>query len=336
MTVLAREIHLARRPRGVPEPADYRFVTRELPDPGPGEVMVRNVALSVDPYMRPRMNDTPSYIPPFELDRPMLGGAVGEVVRSRDPELPEGTVVVHDLGWRDHAVLPGSAVTAIDPGPRPWSYHLGVLGLAGFTAYVGLFRVARLQPGEAVFVSAAGGAVGGLAGQFARLAGASRVVGSAGSEEKVRYAVEELGFDEAFNYRDGKLVRRLREAFPDGFDVYFDNVGGDHLAAALEVINDFGRMVLCGTISIYNATEVPLIPGRLYRATTKRLRLEGFIATDHEDLRPEFERRVGAWLDDGRLSYREHVTDGLDNMPDAFAGMLAGENLGKAVVDVSD
>lgn len=311
---------------------DYRLVERELPDPADHEVLVRNVALSIDPYMRPRMNDVPSYIPAFELDQPMLGGAVGEVVRSRDPRVPEGSMVVHDLGWREHSIVPVDDVRIIPPGGHPPSYYLGVLGMPGLTAYAGLFDVARFKAGDAVFVSAVGGAVGGLAGQFARLAGASRVVGSAGTAEKVRYAVEELGFDDAFNYKDGKLTKQLAHAFPDGFDVYFDNVGGDHLAAALEVINWYGRMALCGAVSVYNATEMPVIPGRLFRAIGKRLTLQGFIVFDHHDLIPEFEERVGGWLDSGQLTYREHVTDGLDQMSAAFAGMLAGDNTGKAVI----
>lgn len=331
----ATEIHLARRPRGVPVDEDYRFVTLDLPDPAPGEVLVRNVALSVDPYMRPRMNDVPSYIPPYELDRPMLGGAVGEVMASADERVPVGAVVVHDLGWRDAAVVRASDATVVDPGERPWSYHLGVLGMPGLTAYVGLFDVARVRAGDAVLVSSAGGAVGGLVGQFARIAGARRVVGSAGSDVKVQYAVEKLGFDEVLNYREGHLTRRLAQAFPEGFDVYFDNVGGDHLAAALEIISDHGRIALCGASSVYTATEIPQIPGRLFRATTKRLRLEGFIVTDHEHRRPEFESRVGTWLDQGVLHYREQVTEGLENMPKAFASMLTGRNVGKAIVRTS-
>lgn len=330
-----REIHLARRPRGVPVDEDYRFVERELRDPRDGEVLIRNVALSIDPYMRPRMNDVPSYIPAFELDRPMLGGAVGEVLQSRDARVPEGSLVVHDLGWREHAVVGAADVRVVQPGQRPASYYLGVLGMPGLTAYAGLFDVAQLQEGDAVFVSAAGGAVGGLAGQFARLAGASRVVGSAGTEEKVRYAVETLGFDDAFNYKDGKLAQQLAHAFPEGFDVYFDNVGGDHLAAALEVINWHGRIALCGAVSVYNSTEVPMIPGRLFRAIGKRLKLQGFIVFDHDHLIPEFEARVGQWLESGQLVYREHVTDGLDQMPSAFVGMLAGENTGKAVINLT-
>ncbi|KAA1400250.1 NADP-dependent oxidoreductase [Aeromicrobium ginsengisoli] len=332
MTQKTREFHLARRPHGVPVADDYRLVERELPDPAEGDVLIRNVALSIDPYMRPRMNDVPSYIPPFQIDEPMPGGAVGEVIASHDPRVPEGSMVVHDHGWREHAIARADEVRVIEPGGHPWTYYLGVLGMPGLTAYAGLFDVASFTAGEAVFVSAAGGAVGGLAGQFARLAGASRVVGSAGTQDKVRYAVETLGFDHAFNYKDGKLTKQLAQAFPGGFDVYFDNVGGDHLAAALEVINWYGRMALCGAVSVYTATEVPMIPGRLFRAIGKRLRLQGFIVFDHNHLIPEFETRVGAWLDSGELVYREHVTDGLEQMPSAFAGMLAGDNTGKAVI----
>ncbi len=332
MAIDTREIHLARRPHGLPQDEDFAVVTRQLPDLEPGQVLVRNDYLSVDPYMRPRMNDVKSYIPPFELGKALDGGAIGTVIESADEDIAVGTVVSHGLGWREHAVLRSKWVRVIDDESVPASYHLGVLGMPGMTAFVGLFDIAAFKPGDAVFVSGAAGAVGGLVGQFAKLAGASRVIGSAGSAEKVAFLQEEFGFDAALNYRDGDLVDQLAAAAPEGFDVYFDNVGGDHLAAALETINDHGRMALCGTVSSYNATGSQTVPGNMFRAVGKRLTMRGFIVSDHEQRRAEFEQQVTAWLQAGELTYRETFIDGLDQMIEGFRGLLTGANTGKMVV----
>jgi len=332
MTITTREIHLAQRPSGLPGPETYRFVERELRELRDGDVLVENVVLSVDPYMRPRMNDVKSYVPPFRLDHALDGGAIGRVVESRSERLPVGSLVRHQLGWREHAVVAERFAQPVELNGHPSSYYLGVLGMPGLTAYAGLFDVAAFKAGDAVFVSAAAGAVGSLVGQFARLAGAERVVGSAGSAEKVALLVDELGFDAALDYRESPIEPQLAAAFPDGFDVYFDNVGGDHLAAALEHIREWGRIALCGSISGYNEAGTPMLPGNMFKAIGKRLTMRGFIASDHGDLREEFEAVVGQWLTEGAVVYRETAWEGLDALPEAFAGMLTGSNVGKAYV----
>jgi len=337
MPVQSREILLAARPAGEPVESDFRLVPTELPDPEPGQVLVRNLVMSVDPYMRGRMNDVPSYVPPWQLGEPFDGGAVGEVIASAAPELPVGSLVLHGLGWREHALLPAAQARRLEPlEGLSSSRYLGVLGMPGLTAYAGLFEVGAFQPGDAVFVSGAAGAVGSLVGQFARLRGAGRVVGSAGSAEKVRYLTEELGFDAAFDYHDGPVRTLLREAAPDGIDVYFDNVGGEHLEAAIGAFRLRGRAALCGAISSYNDTEPAPGPRNLALAIGKRLTLRGFLVGDHGQLRDEFAGAVGGWLRLGKLVTRETVTIGLDNAVPAFIGMLRGANTGKMVVRLAD
>src|SRR5436853_1390376 len=250
--------------------------------------------MSVDPYMRGRMNDVESYVPPFELGAALDGGAVGEVVRSEDPSFSPGDLVLHGLGWRDHALAPARQVRKIDTALAPPQAYLGILGMPGLTAYAGLVEVAGLREGDVVFVSGAAGAVGGIAGQIAKLRG-HRVIGSAGSPEKVSYVKDELGFDDAFNYRDGPVAELLAAVAPDGIDVYFDNVGGDHLEAAIGVLNDFGRAAMCGAISGYDG-ERPPGPRNMHLAVGKRLTLRGFIVGDHRHLRADFMREVGTWL----------------------------------------
>ncbi len=330
---LSREVHLADRPAGEPKPSDFRLVEVELPDPGPGELLVRNGWMSVDPYMRGRMNDAQSYVPPFKLDAPLEGGAVGQVVASGDERFSEGQYVLHMLGWREYALVPAGQARPIDPELAAPSAYLGVLGMPGLTAYVGLFDIAGLREGDIVFVSGAAGAVGSLAGQLAKVKG-SRVIGSAGSAEKVTFLKDELGFDAAFNYKDGDVYALLREAAPDGIDVYFDNVGTEHLEAALALMRDNGRVAMCGAISMYNATELPPGPRSLPNVVRRRLMLRGFIVSDHFDRMDDFAREVGGWLREGRIRYRETVVEGLEHAPDAFIGLLRGENLGKMVVRI--
>jgi NADPH-dependent curcumin reductase CurA len=325
-----REIHLASRPSGWPTHENFRTVEVELGDPGPGEVLVRNTFMSVDPYMRGRMNDAKSYVPPFRLDSPLDGGAVGEVVVSGDDSLRPGDTVLHQAGWREHAVLPASGVRKVDTSSLSASAYLGVLGMPGLTAYVGLTRIAQLKEGDTVFVSGAAGAVGSVVGQLARLLGAGKVVGSAGSPEKVRWLTEELGFDAAFDYHDGKVARQLAEHGP--VDVYFDNVGGDHLEAAIFHMADFGRIALCGAIAGYNASEPVPGPRNMMMVVAKRLLLRGFIVSDHGEATGEFYRKAGAWVADGSLRHRETVVDGLDHAVDAFLGLHKGENTGKMLV----
>src|SRR5579884_4030071 len=300
MSHTSREIQLASRPQGDPKPDNFRLVEVEVPDPGPGQLLVRNQWMSVDPYMRGRMNDVKSYVPPFAIDAPLEGGAVGEVVASADERLSEGQTVLHQLGWREFALVPADQARPVDTDLTPGSAYLGVLGMPGLTAYVGLLDIAQLRDGDVVFVSAAAGAVGSLAGQIARLRGC-RTVGSAGSPEKVAFLREELGFDAAFNYRDGDARVLLKEAAPDGIDVYFDNVGGDQLEAAIFAMRRYGRVALCGAISIYNATSPPAGIRNLGLAIGKRLNLRGYIISDHFDRFPDFVREVGGWLAEGKI-----------------------------------
>jgi len=333
VSIRTREWQLAARPEGEPSPDDFRLVELERPDPGEGQVAVRMIAMSVDPYMRGRMRLGPSYAPPWEIGETMQGGAVGRVVASRAPDVPEGALVLTDAAWRDVAVLDARAVTRLPDGDVSPSYYLGVLGMPGLTAYAGLFRVAGFRAGDAVFVSGAAGAVGSLVGQFARLRGASAVIGSAGSPEKVRWLREELGFSAAFDYHDGPVAELLRAAAPDGIDVYFDNVGGDHLEAAMAALHVHGRAALCGAISTYNATEPPPGPRNFSGLmVAKRLRLEGFLVGDHVDLRTEFLENVTGWLRSGDLVVRETVREGLEQAVPAFLDLLRGGNTGKMVV----
>ncbi len=328
------QIHLISRPTGTPVPADFRTVVQELPGLRDGEVRVRNEFVSVDPYMRGRMNDTKSYVPPFQLGEAMTGGAVGRVIETTVETLPVGTAVLHPLGWRDVAQGPAAQFSKLPEAGIPLSLYLGAAGMTGQTAYVGLLRIAALKEGDVVFISAAAGAVGSIAGQVARLLGASKVIGSAGSAGKVARLKERYGYDEAFNYRDGPVRDQLRAAAPEGIDVYFDNVGGDHLEAALDVLNQDGRVALSGAISAYNATEKPKGPDNLGNIVTRRLRLEGFIVGDHPDLQPEFAQRMTGWLADGSVVSDETVIDGIDNAVEAFLGMMAGTTTGKAVVRI--
>jgi NADPH-dependent curcumin reductase CurA len=328
-----REWHLAARPHGEPTPEDFRLVEVPVPDPAEGQVVVRVVAMSVDPYMRGRMRSTPSYAPPWEVGEVMRGGAVGRVVASRAPDLPEGALVLTDAAWREVAVLDAGAVTRLPSlTDVPPSWFLGVLGMPGLTAYTGLFRIAGFGPGEDLYVSAAAGAVGSLVGQFARLRGAGRVVGSAGSPAKVAWLTGDLGFTAAFDHHDGPLALSLAEAAPGGIDVFFDNVGGAHLEAALGVLRVHGRAALCGSISGYNAIEPPPGPRNMALMVGKRLTLRGFLVGDHADLREEFTETVSGWLRSGDLVVRETVYEGIENAVPAFLDLLRGANTGKMVV----
>jgi NADPH-dependent curcumin reductase CurA len=332
--VKSLEIHLAARPTGWPTAETFRPVEVDVPAPGPGQVLVRNLVMSLDPAMRGRMNDAKSYVPPFQLDQPLSGGAVGEVVESASEDFAPGDVVLHWLGWRQYALLDAKAARKIDPTLAPPSAYLGVLGMPGLTAYVGIIDIAQMKPGETVFVSGAAGAVGSLAGQIAKLRGAGRVIGSAGSAAKVKHLTEDLGFDAAFNYKDGPTRPQLKRLAPDGIDVYFDNVGGEQLEASIAALNRFGRVAACGAISQYNETE-PVGPRNLSLIITKRLTLRGFIVLDHNDRQAAFVEEVGGWLREGKVKSEETVVEGLEHAPDAFLGMLRGENVGKMVVKIA-
>jgi NADPH-dependent curcumin reductase CurA len=325
------EIRLASRPEGEPQPDNFELVEAPAPEPGPGEVRVRNLWMSVDPYMRGRMSDRPSYVPPFQIGQPLQGGAIGEVIRG-DGFAP-GTLVLHNLGWRQYAVMPAKHAVAIDPELAPPQAYLGVLGMPGLTAYVGLLEIGALRAGDIVFISAAAGAVGSLAGQIAKARG-HRVIGSAGSAEKIAYLRDELGFDAAFSYRDGTVAESLAKAAPDGIDLYFDNVGGDHLEAALGALRVHGRVTMCGAISVYNSATAPG-PRNLTLVVGKRLTLRGFIVSDHQDRRADFLAEVGALLSEGKIIARETVVEGIERAPEAFIGLLRGDNLGKMLVKLA-
>ncbi|MBO0812634.1 MAG: NADP-dependent oxidoreductase, partial [Microlunatus sp.] len=307
----------------------------ELPDPGPGEIVVRNLAISVDPYMRGRMRDVPSYAPPWRLDEPAQGAAVGEVIAANDAPIAVGSHVVHNLGWRDVAVLPAGQATVVPrrDGISP-TLHLGALGMPGRTAYVGLIRIAKFKPGDVVFVSGAAGAVGSIAGQLAKLSGAGRVIGSAGSTPKINHLRDRLGFDAAFDYHDGPASELLAEAAPDGIDVFFDNVGGEQLEAAIGRMRVGGRIAICGAISGYNATQPQPGPRNLAQFIAKRLTMTGFLVGDHADLAQEATQKLGDWYVSGKLIADETIVHGLENTPAAFIGMLRGENTGKMLVNL--
>ncbi|MEV6164298.1 NADP-dependent oxidoreductase [Streptomyces sp. NPDC052052] len=330
----SREWHLVARPHGWPKAEDFALRETPVAAPGEGRVLVRNLYFSVDPYMRGRMNDVKSYVPPFRLDHPMDGGAVGEVIASNAAGFEVGDHVLHGLGWREYASVPAEHATKVDASLAPLSAYLGVLGMTGLTAYAGLFEVASFKEGDAVFVSGAAGAVGSQVGQMAKLKGASRVIGSAGSDEKARLLVEEYGFDAAFNYKDGPVAEQLRDAAPDGIDIYFDNVGGEHLEAAISSLNVHGRITVCGMIAQYNATEPPPGPRNLALVIAKRLRIQGMLVGDHTALQPQFVREVSGWLASGELKYRETFAEGIEHGVDAFLGLLRGENIGKMVVSL--
>lgn len=336
---ISTQIQLAARPTGWPTHENFRTEKVDLPALAEGEVQVANEFLSVDPYMRGRMNEGRSYIPPFALNETMTGGAVGRVVESRSDAHPVGSLVVHDLGWRDVAQGDGGKFRVVDEiDGVPASAHLGVLGLTGLTAYLGLMHFGRFQAGDSVFVSGAAGSVGSAVGQIARLEGASKVVGSAGSAEKVETVTGRYGFDAAINYKDGPVRTLLREHFGaqngEGIDVYFDNVGGDHLEAALDLMNDDGRLALCGAISAYNATERTPGPDNLANAITRGLTLRGFTIGKYMDHFKEFAAKVGPWVASGELVYDETVVEGIDNTVDAFLDLMKGANVGKMIVKI--
>lgn len=329
------QIQLVSRPAGWPVPQNFRTVTVDLPPLASGQVRVRNDYISVDPYMRGRMNDAESYTPPFALGETMTGGAVGHVIASRSDRLAEGDLVIHPLGWRDVAQGPAEAFSPVQEVPgAAESLYLGLLGMTGRTAYVGLTAVAGLRPGDTVFVSGAAGAVGSAAGQFARLLGASRVVGSAGSARKVELLTGRYGFDAALNYKDAPVREQLPALIPEGIDVYYDNVGGDHLEAAIDVMNRDGRAALCGSISGYNAEKPTPGPDNLHMLTTKGLMLKGFTVGFYQDRFAEFQQKVAEWFTAGRLVHDETVVEGLDHAVDGFLDMMRGGNIGKTVVRI--
>lgn len=330
----SKQIHLINRPTGLPSKADFAFVTAPLPPLADGEIRVRNDWMSVDPAMRGRMHDVESYKPPFKLNEALYGLAIGHVEESRHPDFQVGDIVRSELGWRDVVNAPADALEKIDVGEIPPQAFLGIAGMPGMTAYVGLLRIAELKPGDVVFVSAASGAVGSLVCQIAKLKG-HKVIASAGGPEKVAYLKDELGVDEVIDYKaEPSLTKALARAAPEGIDVYFDNVGGDHLQAAIAVANRFARFAICGMISQYNLTGTPTVPRNLVLIMGKALKLQGYIVSFHEDMKPDFQRDIHQWLADGKLKWKESVVQGLENAPDALIGLFTGNNFGKMLVDL--
>ncbi|GAB3289174.1 NADP-dependent oxidoreductase [Pseudoclavibacter terrae] len=330
------QIQLAARPEGWPAQEDFRTVQIEYGELKPGQVRVENLYLSVDPYMRGRMTDAPSYVAPYALDETLTGGAVGVVVASASDAVPVGAHVLHAFGWRDVAQEDASSFRIVEEiDGIPLSLYLSMLGMTGLTAYVGLTAIAGLQEGDTVFVSGAAGAVGTAVGQIARKLGAARVIGSAGSAEKVELLTARYGFDAAFDYKERPVREQLAEAAPDGIDVYFDNVGGDHLEAALDVLNRGGRAALCGAISTYNDDDKPAGPDNMANIIKRSLRLEGFTVGGYGHLAGEFQPLMAEWLRAGEIAYDETVVDGLGNTVQAFLDMMRGANTGKMVVRLS-
>ncbi|MFG3616840.1 NADP-dependent oxidoreductase [Nocardia sp. NPDC047654] len=331
LPITSREFQLAARPVGAPTAANFALVERPVPELSDGQVLVRNTWMSVDPYMRGRMDDRPSYIPPFRVGEALEGSALGEVIASAAPDLPVGTTVTHFAGWRDYAVIDAATATPVDTSLAAPQHYLGVLGTTGLTAYAALTNVARVEPGDTVFISAAAGAVGSVAGQIAEKLGAARVIGSAGGAAKTELLLDEFGFDAAVDYRKGDLAGQLAAAAPEGIDVYLDSVGGEHLRVAVEAMRPGGRIALVGAISGYNGATAEPGPD-LYLAATKELSLRGMLVTSHFPLFGEYIAKAADWLANGTLRTKETVYTGLDQAPTAFLGVLSGANTGKMLV----
>ncbi len=325
-----RQILLASRPAGFPAEANFKLVEMPVPEPAEGQFLVRNHWLSLDPYMRGRMDAVKSYAKYVELGEVMTGGTVGEVVASRHPKFAVGEFVTGALGWQEYALSDGSAMRKVDPKRAPLSYSLGVLGMPGVTAWVGLLDIAQPQAGETVLVSAASGAVGSVVGQLAKSKGC-RAVGIAGGAAKCEYVVKALGFDACVDHKKGALYDDLKAALPDGIDVCFENVGGESLDTALRLMKPFSRVAICGLISQYSATEQYGLKN-IRSVLVNRIRMQGFIVSDRLELWPQALAELGEHVAAGRIQYRESVATGLENAPRAFLGMLRGENFGKQLV----
>jgi NADPH-dependent curcumin reductase CurA len=330
-----REIRLKKRPVGLPGPDNFELVETAVPTPGPGQVLVRNSYMSVDPYMRGRMVDRESYTPPFQIGETLSGGAVGQVTAvNGNDKFKVGDYVSNFSGWREWFATNGAELQKIDPALAPLPAYLGTFGMPGLTAYAGLLKVGELKEGERVFVSAAAGAVGAVVCQIAKNKGCY-VVGSAGSDDKCDWLLKEARVDKAINYKTcGKLEPAVRAAFPQGIDVYFENVSGEHLDAALANMRMHGRIPVCGMISQYNATELPPGPANIIAVIPQRIMIKGFIVTDWAGVMGDFLRDMGGWAKEGKLKWKETVVDGIENAPKAFIGLFSGDNMGKMLVRV--
>ena len=332
---VSREIRLNNRPEGMPQQNDFELVEVQLPEISEGEILVQNIYMSVDPYMRGRMYDRESYIAPFQLGVALEGGGVGRVIESRKDPFQVGDFVLGMQGWRESFVSDGQGLEKVDPDLAPIQSYLGTLGMPGLTAYSGLLYIGKPKHGETVFVSGAAGAVGSMVCQIAKLKGC-RVVASAGTDEKISWLLDEAGVDAAFNYKTADdVIAKVGQLCPKGVDVYFDNVGGVHLEAALEHMNTYGRIVSCGMISMYNATEPVPGPTNLAYMIGKQLTMQGFIVTDHFDKMQQFYLDMGKWIAEGKIKWKETVVNGIENAPKAFIGLFKGENFGKMIVKIA-
>ncbi len=335
-TAVNRQITLAARPAGEPKLTDFKLVEAPIPELGEDQFVVKNLYLSVDPYMRGRMNDRKSYAEPVQIGEVMGGGAVGRIVKSGNPNYHFGQIVMGYFGWQDYAVSNGVGVELVNPEMAPISTSLGVLGMPGMTAYFGLLEICKPRAGETVVVSGASGAVGELVGQIAKIK-RCRAVGIAGSDDKVEHVVKDLGFDAAFNYKaDTDYVAKLRELCPRGIDIYFDNVGGTITDAVMTLINPRARISLCGQISQYNAAEPELGPRLLSLLIERQARMEGFLVFQFAEKMRVAQKKMADWIRTGKLKYRESIVKGIENTPTAFIGMLRGENIGKQLVQLTD
>jgi len=331
--LMSREIRLASRPKGIPTAANFTLAQTELPPLEELQVLVRNRFMSVDPYMRGRMNEGKSYVPPFELGKTLEGGAVGEIVASRADEFKVGDAVTSNFGWREYFIASPRDLQPVHREFQPLSVYLGALGMTGMTAWAGL-NLVDVKAGDVIYISGAAGAVGNVAGQLAKLRGC-RVIGSAGSAEKVIFLRDECGFDIAFDYKSGPVVEQLEVEAPTGIDVYFDNVGGETLEAALSALRIHGRIIACGSISGYNDEKPRPGPSNLFNMIGKRLTMKGMIVRDWLDRRDDFEREVGGYLETGKLINKETVVEGIDKAVGAFIGLFEGKNIGKMVVELT-
>ncbi len=329
-----REIHLKSRPAGMPKAENFELVETPMPKPGPGQFLVRNIFMSVDPYMRGRMMDRESYVPPFQVGQVLDGGSVGRVIESHNDAFKAGDYVCGFAsgGWREYWVSEGMMMQKIDPGLAPLQAYLGTLGMPGLTAYSGLLRIGEPKEGETVFVSAAAGAVGSIVCQIAKIKGC-RVVGSVGSDDKIKWLRGEAGADAAVNYKTcGNLEAAVKKECPKGIDIYFENVGGEHLEVALNLMNSRGRIIACGMISMYNAVEMPPGPRNIVLIVGKSLKMQGFIVSNYLDMVPAFYSDMGQWIRNGKIKWEETIVDGIDNAPKAFLGLFTGANVGKMLV----
>lgn len=330
-----RKITLKSRPDGFPKLSDFELIEEPIPQPGEGEVLVQSIWLSLDPYMRGRMREGGTYAPSVRLGDVMIGSAVGRIIESRTPLFSVGEIVDGAIGWQEYGVSDGSNLRRVDPSLGPLSTALGVLGMTGMTAYFGFLHVCDPKPSDTVVVSAASGAVGQVVGQIAKIMGCY-VVGTAGSQDKIDFIVNELGFDVGINYKTDDIADAIAAACPRGIDVYFDNVGGPVTDAVMENLADFARIAICGQISQYNLEEPELGPRNIRNLNIRKARMEGFLVFQFADRYEEGRQRIARWIKDGKMKYKEDVVEGIENAPSAFIGMLRGENFGKLLIKVSE